>query len=890
MMRRHALDLPVQETEQDRITASRRAFLGGLTAFASAAAVHAGTLPLRKLAATVITPDLIPDAWTWSPVSGAPTSSTVTLPTVTPTGFNGTTTFSCPANVQLVVIHGGVPAAAASSGTFAPGDSLTAVVTTPSGNLATVSGNVSIAGGAVLVAVSVTTIPAVGDAAMTIRQTQRSVYDLSTLLSAFNDTGNKIRVSVTNPSGKFAARIWKMRDLVGGDDFSFVKRELLDYFQIIATGASPGDTFAVAFTSYTGPNGTGAQQTHSLAVTCDTAAPTTDVWNPLLKAQFGGWAAHKHLPGNMSDWVLSNDNSGEFDVLRDTTSRTELGSRRTYPTGYLRVVRKATATNPNGMDLNSANSTYGTLAASAPYGGTPKTARADGNTSSFTLTNSVLGQSVTVTVTWSNLAPIHCAPWPAADSLAISGRPTWQFAWYTRLGSTYLKYGATYELQDGDHVYSNAGVWSPGFTTGFGNTTIGGTAPTSLFATGRQHPLNGSMPVYHSNLITIRGESPDVYLKDFAPSSGQIAAASTTAGWHVTGLQARNIVLRLVKDIQAVSHILFHDPTDPLANISLQVGSGSKISSGTVSCWVKGNLNFQSVDAQVVGNLFEAPYTVFDIVNFTGLKENSDDSNPLGLVAFNAWIGCQGLGVAHKDGFQWTDSVSPPGSSASPGTSTSHIWLCNIFYEGGRGGQHLDTTANKYTSPWAEGFFPVPLNRYCNIKWLFFGNVGIMDVSNGFWFHNPTNGTRIRYNMLLKWRAPNQANGSTPYVQMNMYTPTSGDNEMPPVNKHGHWIDGVDDVDIKMEYNISQGGIDFSLINNAGAVGSNLGFDTTFNDASQDATFVNPTIFNAVQDVADICEAYANENGVTCLQNPFSRPDLMDFRRYWADVGALAAA
>jgi hypothetical protein len=73
-------------------------------------------------------------------------------------------------------------------------------------------------------------------------------------------------------------------------------------------------------------------------------------------------------------------------------------------------------------------------------------------------------------------------------------------------------------------------------------------------------------------------------------------------------------------------------------------------------------------------------------------------------------------------------------------------------------------------------------------------------------------------------------------------------------------------------------------------LGSNLGFDTTFNDASQDATFVNPTIFNAVQDVADICEAYANDNGVTCTQNPFSRPDLMDFRRYWADVGALAAA
>jgi hypothetical protein len=863
-----------------RVDISRRMFI---TAGVSAAAVvtaQAGHLGFRKQVATVVVPDLVPDDWSasWPAVSGSPLLSTITGPTVVPVGYSAMTTFTVTGGFKISV-NGG---AATTSGNFSPTDSVAWVLDTPGGYLTTTTGALSVASGALVIPLSVTTIAQAGDAAMTLIATQRKEFDLTTLLSGFNDTGNKITVSVTNPSGKFSVRIWKMRDLVGGDDFSFVKNELLRYFQMITLGASQGDACTVTFTGYTGPNGTGSQQTQTLVGTCDLTPPTDVTWNPLLVAQFGGLAVHKYFPGDMADWHLSNDNSGQFDVLRDATARTELGSRRSYPTGYLRVVLKAKTTNPNGMDLVVGSPTRGNQAASAPYGGTPNVIPSDGTTSSFTLRNDALNQSVTVTVHWSLSARIGCAPWPAIDSIAITGRPTWQAGWYTRLGnSVYLRYARRYELMDGDHIYSNSGTWQPGFTFGGGNTAIGGTAPTTMFASSDQHPLDGTMPVYNSNLFTWEGETPDVYVKDFQPNSTSINSASTVLGWHLTGVQARNILLSSSRTLIVASKIWVHDPSDPLANLSLQIKPIAK--PGIIYCWLNANLNFAGTDGQVVGNLFETNYNVFDIMNFTGVKENSNDASPIGLVAFNDWIGCQGLGGPHKDGYQFTSSSAPPGSSTVFGSSTSHIWIGNIWYESGRGGQH-DNGSGLLTCPWAEVFYPVPLNHYCNIKWLFFGNISVSNCGNGFWFHNPDNGTRVRYNMNIRYFAPSQVTNSSPNTQLNIY-PVGG-------TTAGAWQHGVNDIDVKFEYNIVQGGIDFSLLTNTGNNPSNWGFAAggggTFTNTDQINTFVNAQIFGAVLDRADICAAYANDNGVTCLQNPINRPEI-DMRRYKGDIATLAA-
>lgn len=751
-----------------------------------------------------------------------------------------------------------------------------------------------------------------GDMNVTLRTQAKKEVDLTSVLANFDDIGNEIEVSVSNPSGNLLARIWNMRDLVGSDDWSFVKRELLDYFQIHAIDAAVGDYIEVSFTGWTGPNGTGSQETYTLVATCDNSPVTEVTWSTLLRAQFGGWPIHKHLPGNQADWVLSNDNGGQFSVMRDATARSCLGSGRSYPNGIARVVLAPKLVSPNGMDLNSANSTYGNQLASAPYGGLAQVAPVDGVTTSFTLTNAVLGMSVTVNVLGSATAPIHVGAWPLIDSLTITGRPPWQLNWYSRLGNTsYYRYGRVFELQDDlDHTYSASGNFSPGFTFAGGSTTIGGTAPTSLFSnggfSGRQYPLDGSLPVYNPNLITIQGESPDTYLPALVFASTGTNSASTTMGWHVKKMQAKNLVISYSRNIACASNILYHDPTNIDAGITLAVRPST--GGGTISCWIKGALGFSGTDSQVVGNVFETPHTLLDQSAFGTSIAQSNQNELVALYAFNAWIGCRGQDViTHKDGFQWTGGSSPPGGPflgteeapdrTNAGYYTAHVVIGNIWYPSGRRGQRV-AASGAHTglkqSPWAEVFFSIPMNPNGLLRWVFAYNFLVSSVSNGVWLHNPTGKTRIHHNMLLRWRATGQAWNSSPGFTIR----THDEHQYQGVFPNEVWVpgcfeDGVDDADYMFLYNICQGGYSADLATNVGSLGTNPGAGGgTYDNAAQDATLVNPLILDAVQDVSDIIPAYRNQDGLTPSNiteaNCFEHLDVIDHRRRFADLTAIA--
>lgn len=693
---------------------------------------------------------------------------------------------------------------------------------------------------------------AVGDGPLKIRTRDKLEVDLSSLLSAFEDTGNLITVSVTGTRGLVTAKIWLMRDLTGGDmPYGFVKRELLDYFIVEVlggvSGKSPG---SIVFSGYTAPNGSGSRVTQTLSLMCDDTPPTTWPMGANTLGGFGGFPVHRYMPGNPQDWVLPN--MGQFALLKDPKPRTELGSGRSYPNGYCRLVL-----------------------ASALYGGPPLLPPVAGKSAMVVLYNKSLGQMRMLTVKFVG-GQTDVAPWPAIDTLGKQDAPTTQLGVAMRVPSNFA-YGSTFMLEEGDHLNSTLQV---GFTTGFGVTTIAGVAPGGCF-TGESKVYTAN-PVFNERLVTWRGRTPGTYADRLNFDLRSIKRTVThTIGFRFTRLKLGQLQLYDGNgdygdwNITCMDHVeaeRLGRAATTCATIDLTSGMNTCI----ISNFIKGQLKFSGNDFQVVGNRIETPANVAltpgDSANFTGSSFNSDDSTAGAVVAFNLWINKQGPdSLVHVDYLQGNNTSTPAGDKRGMRFYGNAIHAgkrrISTGTAAGRAGD-----LGKNLPGGAECVFMFDFGP-TNWQWEVAGNLIVESVYWGLGFKNPAAGTKIRHNMLLD----DLANTNPVYDHDKPTIELQASGGWSTANNNGIYIEN----NIQSQSYIAQsGGIDATAYDN-----TLLGVSPAW----QIANLVNPTIGGAAKDIADVEAAFSFKPGAPIRQGPFHDKTLLDMRRHTADLPRIFA-
>jgi len=684
---------------------------------------------------------------------------------------------------------------------------------------------------------------------MKVRTNDRFEYDLTALLAPFADEGNLISVTVSGQGSALKAKVWLMRDLTASDGpATFVKRELLDYFQIEIAGAKVGQAVgAITFSGFTGPNRTGDQVTQTLSLFCDNSAPSRWQMGANTRGQFGGFPVHQYLPGNPQDWSLLN--SAQFTLLKDSQPRTELGSGRSYPNGYARVV------------LNSLT-----------YGGPPLVPPIPGARAIVSLFNRKLGISHLLSIEFV-AGQTDVAPWPARDTAGNSSAPTTQMGMAMRVPALFF-YGATFMLEEGDHPKDTLQV---GFTNTFGTTTISGVAPGGCFdGDSKAYEPN---PVFHDRLMTWRGRTPSVYVDRFVLDLRSINRTRTrTIGFRFTRMRVGQFAIYDGAGAFGEWNVACLDHVE-CARLGSQEPTTLDFTSGLNTCvisnHIRGQIKFSGRDFQFVGNRIETPANApapGDAAAFTGAAFTSDDGSSVAVCAFNLWINKQGPdSPLHVDYFQGVNGAS------LPGIRRGMRFYGNVIHAGKR---RISTG----TAPGRAGDLGknLPGGAECifmfdwgptNWRWEVAANLIVESVYWGLGFSNPASGSRFRHNMLLADLA-----NTNPVADHDK--PTIDLRATAAWNTSFNQGIAIQDNIQSQAYIAQRSGIDADVYS-----GNLLGVQASW----QIANLVNPTIGGAAKDIADIETAFSFKPGATVAKGPFHDRTLIDLRRHTADLERLFA-
>lgn len=662
-----------------------------------------------------------------------------------------------------------------------------------------------------------------GDAvSLRIRSNEKIFVDLTRQLAGIHDS-NEITLSVASPGGVLTAHVWLGKSLGDGQSARQVRRELLDHFVVEAKGAAPGQPAGtLTLTGYEGPQGTGVLLTRTINLVCDNAPPAVWEMGASTRAMFGGLAIHQYFPGAAADWsIKAQTRAGQF------------------------VIRRDPANNQHRLVL------------AGPVGLAPTIAPNPGGLAEVTLANAATGQTHTVKVAFVPLQ-LDIAPWPETDepSDSISGT---QLTVTLRDG---MAYGNVYMLEDG--VYATR-RYQPGFTTGFGVTTISAAfgMPTG--------PYEGDTwdykpnPTFNPKLITFRSRTPHgAYAKSLVMDLRSIRRTPN----RIIGFRLSNLKLDVVNfydgasvspyfDIVVADH---NEVTGINANSSLQLGNGRERNHKgmvAVSNWVKGNLNVCGTDMQVIGNRIEKSGEQLDAFNWAGI--HSDPTNPRAAVAFNLWINNQGQDSAlHADlcqlvGDAFYHDLDGPHKTAR--------FYGNVIWGGRR-----RRTAEGDEAIGGQCFFFGNITGGVFQQVEFSGNIVVEISRHGNTVTRPAGGSVWRHNMFLYDHAvADPMDGSdTPIL----------------------WFRGTtnDARSMIIERNIMESG---GYAADQGISPPERNNVWNANLRWQTQRLVNSRLGGGARDMGDVVAALAFKPGVKLDAGPLCDPALIDHRRHTADLGRL---